>query len=137
MHDVTEIFAEVEGRKTRVWLSQSVRKNVLQYRKKSDPNGEFWKKLRWCCVVGFDYAEIAEIVRHEFKGVFRFGIDSKLFRIIGFYEHGKSSFIAIDSFLKSGQKLTNTQRQRVEEVARVAAEKLWRKVNKDGIPRNT
>jgi len=137
MHDCAELFSDVMNKKTRVWLSSSVQKDVMKYRRKNDPNGLFWKKLCWCSVeAGFEHAELAEMVRHEGNGVYRFGIKESLFRLIGFYDGGKSNFIVIDSFLKQGQTLNAAERKRVEEVARVAKAKLWRKVGPDGIPRN-
>jgi len=56
---------------------------------------------------------------------FRLGYRS-LHRVLGFYENDdKGIFIAIDAFLKKGQKLSSTERGYIDEVARVKRENRW------------
>jgi len=120
---------------TRVWFSSRAASELGRMRKKGDPNGAFWKKFRQCAMDGFGLYESVGIVKHEWSQVYRFGIKSSLFRLIGFYaDNGKGEFIVMDAFDKLGQSLTAPQRARIEEVARVKREADWKKEN-DEYPR--
>jgi len=68
-------------------------------------------------------------VRPEWREVFRIEYRrSSLFRLIGFYaDEGRREFVVIDAFLKTGQALTPAQRKRIDAVADVKRDRLWRK----------
>lgn len=69
------------------------------------------------------------IIRHEWGGIYRFGLYSSLFRIYGFYEDvSRSSFIAIDAITKGKQKLNKAERKRIENVLEVKINHNWRRV---------
>ena len=131
MHNVTEVPFGVPCQ-TRLWFSEKVTKEVAEFRKRGDPNGAFWKRVKRHAQNGFWLAERGNNppIRHEWDRVYRIGFIDSLFRIIGFYEDEseKRDFIAIDAFLKSGQDLNTAQRARIDEVARVRQEILWKKV---------
>src|SRR5882724_6177218 len=127
MHDVDALFPELSCA-TRVWLSVSVQKTMTKrLRKRPDSARVFLKKLQQIAIHGFWNFE-SDVVQPEWSGVFRVGIRSDLFRLIGFYEDAsKQNFIVIDSFEKLGQALASPQRDRIDEVARVKHLKLWRR----------
>ena len=125
--------------KTRLWFSEKVQKEVAYFRRRGDPNGAFWMKLKRCCEIGFAYAEQGgwPIIKHEWDGVCRIGIKSSVFRIVGFYAgDNKTDFIAIDAFEKQkGQRLSVPEQALVNVVVGVKKGSLWRKVTDDGYPR--
>jgi hypothetical protein len=130
MHDVREFPFSVPC-KTRIWFSDKAAKEVARFRKKSDPSRTFWKRLLRCAQNGFALYEIGDwpMVKEEWEGVYRFGVRDSLFRLIGFYEDAsRSSFVVIDTLLKKGQKLTTSDKARIDEVVRVKKNRLWRKV---------
>jgi hypothetical protein len=113
---------------TPLWFSLKVIDEAKKFRVKGDPDGRFWKKLKWASNVGFPLCQRGDILKAEWNGVFRFGIKTSLFRIVGFYaEDGTQDFIAIDAFLKSGQKLGARERQCIDFVVEVKKYGRWRK----------
>jgi len=75
-------------------------------------------------------------LKHEWGGVYRIGFVDSLFRIVGFYEDAsKRDFIAIDAYLKRGQKLDASQRNRIDHVVNVREQKPWKKVPDERYPR--
>ena len=139
LHDVGDVFRELTQLRTRLWISKSALNEVSKFRRKGDPDGPFWKKVLSCCKSGFEGFEHTEppIIKLEWGGVYRFGTRSSLFRLVGFYDDGKRSFIVIDAWLKKGQSLNASERQRISEVVNVKNHNLWRKVGSDGLPRNS
>jgi hypothetical protein len=130
MHLVAEVPFGVTC-KTKLWLSFAAAKDVDRFRRKGDPNGIFWKKVRRYCENGFEMYEISQWppLVHEGDGVYRLGIIESMFRIIGFYgDGGKVEFIGIDTFLKKDQDLNATEKRRVKEVIRVKKARDWKKV---------
>jgi hypothetical protein len=137
MEEVTEVPFGVPC-KTRIWFSRRVQEEVARFRKKGDPNGAFWKRLKRHAENGLWTAEHGSPppVQAEWDGVYRLGYVDTLFRIIGFYEDAsKSDFIAIDAYLKKGRKLNDPQRERINYVAAVKKERRWKKVNHVQYPR--
>jgi hypothetical protein len=137
MHEVIEVPFGVPCQ-TRLWVSQAALRQIARYRKKGDPDGAFWKKLRRFAENGFALYERGDRppIRAEGGGVYRIGTVDSLFRIIGFYEDdNKTSFIAVDAFLKRGQKLDASERRRIDEVARVRRDHDWQKAPGTSYPR--
>jgi hypothetical protein len=88
----------------------------------------FLKKLKHYAENGFDRFEgRSSPIRHEWDGVWRVAHSASLFRVIGFYDKGKESFIAMDSFWKRGQSLSKPQRAQIDKVAEIKATSNWRK----------
>lgn len=109
---------------TSLWLSE----RALSFLEDSPPI--FQLKLKRCLMSGFENHERGNwpTVKHEWSGVFRFGIKPTLHRLIGFYASGnKTSFIAVDGFLKRKQKLSKTERASIDEVARIKKDNDWEK----------
>jgi len=130
LHDVYELNFGTTCR-TRIWLSETALKELSRFRRKGDPNGVWFKKLKHHAVNGLVNAERSTppIVRHEGQGVYRIGFRDSLFRLVGFYSNGqKSEFIVIDALTKSGQKLSKAERDRIKAIADVKSSVLWRRV---------
>ena len=99
---------------------------------KENPPGALLKKVEKWAEVGFwNYeGKKHQPIGPEWGGVFRIGLHGGLFRLLGFYEDvRKTEFIIADAFWKKRQKLTKAEKDRIDEVARVKKEGLWRKVN--------
>ncbi len=107
MHRVTEV--PFPGpRRTRLWVSDAAAKQIDRFRRKGD----------------------SPVIRKEWDDVYRIGIKGSEFRILGFYDSDdKTGFIAIEAFIKGGQKLRSSERQRVDAVARVKRDGDWKKVS--------
>lgn len=112
---------------TRLWLSDRAAKAMVRFREKKDnPKGAFMAKLAKMCRDGFEHYEGSEgmPVKAEWGGVWR--VRHGRLRIIGFYEDkDKAAFIALDAFVKHGQKLTVAERARVDGVAQVRRGGHW------------
>lgn len=126
MHLVDELFVGDEFYMT-VRIAEKAKKELAKYVRRGQGT-RFLKKLKRYATVGFpEYEGDKNPIRHEWDGVWRIA-DSSLFRLIGFYEGtGKESFIVIDAFTKSGKSLSVAQRRRIDEVARVKREGLWKR----------
>jgi hypothetical protein len=138
IHEVTEVRFGVRC-KTTLWLSQKAREGIDDYRKKGDPDGAFWKKIKRYAINGFDLYERGRPspVLFEWDGVFRVSTGT-LFRLYGFYSgDSKSEFIVVDVALKRGMELSKSERSQIDEVARVRREGLWKKVQNDNYPKYT
>ena len=136
MYEVAEVFGG--ACRTRLWLSQGAQKEIVRFRKKGDPNGAFWKRLKRFAETGFSLYERGNDppIRSEWGGVYRIGTVDSLFRIIGFYaDDSKADFIAIDAFLKKGQRLNQAEKERVNEVVRVKKDGDWKKAPSLRYPR--
>jgi hypothetical protein len=123
---------------TRLWLSQRAAEGLAEFRKKGDPNGAFWKKVQRMARVGFRYYEGSRgmPIRPEGGGVYRIGIHGSLFRIVGFFkDESRSDFIGVDVFLKSGQDLSRSERDRIDAVAKVKQNGSWKEVENGRYPR--
>jgi hypothetical protein len=124
---------------TGIWMSEEAQKQVAKFRRKGDPNGAFWNKFASCAEGGLPNYEFGDppVMRSEWGGVYRFGIRSSLFRLIGFYEDDtKKDFLIFESFLKGGQKLSGPERAVIDKVARIKKDRLWKKVtDAKGYPR--
>jgi len=131
--EVKELEA-LPGSAAHLWLTDKVFDELAR-----SGNGPFVKTLARMLKNGLVLYEMGEPpkVKHEWDGVYRIGIRSSLFRLIGFYEDGtnKTHFICPDCFDKGGQQLNAAQRQRINVVARIKSENLWRKVNDGKYPR--
>ena len=67
-------------------------------------------------------------IRHEWDGVYRIGHPVDLFRILGFYEDDtKTNFIVIDAWMKGGQRLSASEQARIDAIATVKKNGLWRR----------
>jgi hypothetical protein len=129
MHDVEELFPGVLCQ-TRVWTSAVVRNGIAEFCQANRRHGEqLLRSLRQYAVNGFAlYEGDDRPIRHEGQHVYRIGRRISKFRIYGFYEDGtRRTFIAIDAFTKRGTKLSAAERGRVDTVARVRDNGLWRK----------
>lgn len=139
MIDVNEVFPG-RPQKTRLYASAAVIKGIEQYQKRRERHrGQLVKKLYYWAQNGFELFEGDKSpIRHEWNGVYRIGQQIDLFRIIGFYEDGqKKSFIAIDAFMKTDQRLTESERHRIDAVAKVRKDGNWRKGEPDGEPQES
>jgi hypothetical protein len=130
---VTEYIFDVPSL-THLWVNQRVRGLMADH-----ADGPFMKKLERCCTSGFEFFErgSSPVIRHEGNGVYRIGIRKSLFRLIGFYEDGtgKSNFICLDGFEKSGQALKAPERDRIVALAKIKREKLWSRCPNEQYPR--
>lgn len=134
MHEVEELF-EGASCKTVVWVSLEVINGLADYQSTEKHRGFFLKKLRHCAESGFkNYIRDDNMVRPEWGGVFRVGHRNSLFRLIGFLEDD-ANFIGLDTFLKCGQKLSSSQRARIDVVAEVKRTKNYRKKRHGNYPR--
>ncbi|HEY3243767.1 MAG TPA: hypothetical protein VGM03_10490 [Phycisphaerae bacterium] len=136
MHEVTEVNFGVPCN-TRVWLSRSAERAIQKFRRKGDPDGSFWKRLKRWAQNGFRLHEGPDgPIRLEWDGVYRVGPIDSLFRIIGFYENdSRAHFIGMDAFLKHGQQLTDGQKKRIDAVAAIKRDGNWRKTENVRYPR--
>ena len=113
---------------TKVWLTERATNLVDEHcRKKGKAyRGVYLKELARWCMTGFAVQENAGHVRHEGQGVYRLDLKGDLFRLIGFYYGpGKERFIIIDGFLKRGQRLDATDRERIGRVATIRQNRQW------------
>ena|ERR1035437_328886 len=124
--------------KTRLWCSPKVVSELAAFKKvKRNDYHQFLMKLERYAKNGFDlYARVhPPSIVFEGDGVFRIGTVDTLFRIIGFYNGGNAlEFIAIDSFLKHGTKLSASDRRCIAWVQKVRKEGLWKKKVENGTP---
>jgi hypothetical protein len=118
--------------KTQIWMSDAAISVVDEFRKRGDPDGRFWKCVKRYAQQGFgNYIGDKCPIRPEWDGVHRIGIKSSLFRMIGFFPGDGlyGEFIVIDAFLKKGQKLNDSERNRINSVAAVKLSVGWRRVH--------
>ncbi len=128
MHDVSELPL-VPNPQTRLWVSDKALKEINSFCKKRDPNKLFLKRMKRYCENGFGLYEGGEgaAIRHE-RGVYRIRPTDSKFRIIGFYDgEDRGNFIALDAFLKLGQKLTSAQEDRIDAVGKAQRDHAWRR----------
>ncbi len=126
MHVVDGLFVGNEYR-TDVWIAEKAAKVLNKFRERG-AGLKFVKKLRYYARAGFQEFEGDKApIRFEWDGVWRVARPSSLFRLIGFYEDDKAAFIAIDAFTKSGTRLSAAERRRINAVARVKRDGLWKK----------
>ncbi len=126
-HIVDELFVGAEYR-TSVWIADKALKKLKKFVQRGE-GAKFLKKLKHYATAGFPGFEGREMpIRHEWDAVYRVAHSALLFRLIGFYEgDDRTRFIAIDAFEKSGQALTASERNRIDEVARVKRDQLWKR----------
>ena len=134
MHVVDSLF---EGSKyaTEVWISDKAAKAFKKF-KKRDPSmaSRFLQSLEHYAEAGFANFEGKKgtPVRHEGDAVYRVAYSASLFRLIGFYEEAdKTVFIAMDAFLKGGQELSSSERNRLKNVASIRDKQEWRRRPRD------
>src|SRR6266545_502161 len=126
MYEVEELFAGDPCR-TKLWVSVQVSRAISDFALKNRRSVEqLLKRLQHYTKNGFSNYEGDGPIRYEWDGVYRIGHKSNLFRIIGFYDGGKTEFIAIEAFTKHGQKLSKPEKNRINEVVRVKEQRLWR-----------
>ena len=119
---------------TEVWISDAAASAIEQQAgTRESPTGALLVKLRHYARAGFRYFEgKGKPIRYEGDGVFRIGLRSDLFRLIGFYGgFRKSEFIIVDTYRKRGQKRSATHTTRVMKAAKIRRDELWRKANDD------
>lgn len=130
MHVVEEYYGGSEFA-TAVWLSEGANKAILKFvRKGGQQAAVLLQKVEYWAKTGFASFEGGEgcPIRHEWDGVYRIGRTSSLFRLIGFYENDdRASFVIIDVLHKRGTRLTKGEISRINGVAQVKREGLWRK----------
>ena len=129
MIEVNALFVGDEFR-TEVWVSDM----AIRELEDSAPD-EFLQKLEYFAKAGFRNFEARKgnPIKHESGGVYRVGLHSSLFRLIGFYEDDrKTCFIAFDAFTKRKKKLSGPERDRIDEVADVRERGSWRKKESNG-----
>jgi hypothetical protein len=117
---------------TRIWASGEVLQTLEEFQRKNKATcQQFMRKLEWWCKNGFAIGEKTGDIVHEGEGVYRVGIKSSLFRILGFYENEpkKDSFIAIEAYLKKGLEVGTRGRAKIEAVTRTRTGNDWRKEN--------
>ncbi len=111
---------------TEVWIAQKAAKTLNIFQKRGDGR-RFLKKLKYYAKEGFqEFEGYKNPIRSEGRGVWRVR-HSSLFRLIGFYGDGKTAFIAIDAFTKSGTSLSAAERKRINNVAQVKRDGLWKR----------
>jgi len=118
---------------TTVWLSKRAADELTDFIDRDKTTGaRFLKKLKEWAKAGFANFEGGDgfPIKHEGDGVFRVGMRSSLFRLLGFYNNGKGEFIVIDAVLKRGLPLSSSDRKRITEVARVKRVGCWRRILK-------
>lgn len=127
MHIVDDLFVGDEYR-TKVWVAEKAWKELKRFSQRGD-GLMFLQKLEYYAKAGFQAFEGAKNpIRSEGHGVWRVRHSvSSLFRLIGFYDDGKAAFIAIDAFTKSGTRLSAAERKRIDRVAEVKRDGLWKR----------
>jgi hypothetical protein len=127
--EVEEVFPDIAC-KTRLWWSQAVMEEVLEYvRRKGKIGRTLLDKLQYWAQAGFGHFERSHNcpIKHEEGEAFRIS-DGGLFRIAGFYENEtKKDFIAISAFRKRGQKNSSVDRRHYENASNVKEKSLWRR----------
>ena len=130
MHVVEEYYGGSEFATT-VWLSRAADKALMKFvRKGAREAAMLLEKVEHWAKAGFANVEGGKgcPIRHEWAGVYRIGRTSSLFRLIGFYENdNKASFVIIDVLHKRGTQQTKGEIARINVVAQVKREGLWRK----------
>ena len=125
MYVVDDLFVGDEYR-TDVWIAEKAAKALNKFQKRGD-GLRFLQKLEYYAKVGFKkFDGFKNPIRSEGRGVWRVR-HSSLFRLIGFYDDGKAAFIAIDAFTKSGTSLSVAERKRINKVAQVKRDRLWKR----------
>ena len=105
-------------RKTEVWITGSALKDLEKLATKHRVQvAHFMKKLDRFSTDGFEHHTSAGgPIKPEWNGIYRIS-DGSLIRLIGFYPStANRNFIILDSFLKSGQKLSSSDRDRITQV---------------------
>jgi hypothetical protein len=141
MPDKIPVYALFVGTQfvTALWVSEEVLDDVLEYRnqpsKKQMPAAMVVNKLDLYCKAGFHRYEgkRGEPICPESGETHRIGHPKSLYRIYGFFEDAtKRSFIAISPNMKRGTKMSRPDREMVEYVAQIKAEKSWSQEKPDG-----
>ena len=113
---------------TTLWVSEKASKEMSRFFRRNDPKKAFRKALFRGMENGFQ-ALIGTKVVSEGNGIFRFGIEDSLFRLIGFFNNGYNEFIVIETLEKSGQKLSRPNMDCINRVAKVKEKSQWFKEN--------
>lgn len=135
MVEVYELSFGLPNPPTRVWISADALKTFNKYQKREQPTKSFIKKLKRYSERGFwnfqGDSKSKRPIRPEWDDILRIGEISSLFRLYGFYEDGsKSNFIIIDAFLKHDTALSEAERKRINEVAKVKRDRTWEKIER-------
>lgn len=137
MQIVDELFPNA-GMQTRIWISPAAAEVIeKRSRKNRESIAYLLKRLQRYAANGFAlYEGHQKPIRLEWGGVYRIGHPEDLFRLIGFYEdNSRRDFIVIDAFLKTGQELTASQRERISGVAKIKKENQWIRRRHGSYPR--
>ncbi len=135
MKDVYKLFQHPR-QATEIWITTEAAERMAAML--DGPNGRdytrFLKKLEEYSRHGFALWEgTKRPITPEGDGVFRIGIRSSLFRLLGFYDavgsDSKGSFIVIEGRLKKDQKLSKADRDAVQRVAETRRSGAWRKMS--------
>ncbi len=125
MHIVDELFPGKPLR-TRVWVTKKARKEIENCKY---PKRECMLNLiEDMAQNGFgNFIGDHDSIRRKDNGVYAIQRDGDLFRVIGFFENNThTNFIAIDCFMKTGQKLGKKQRDCIAKVKKVCfGNKTW------------
>lgn len=106
---------------TQVWIDAESLGQLLE----DEAAGKLATKLEHYAKAGFGrYTSKEGPIKSEGRGVFRIGLHSSLFRLLGFY-NGQAEFIIVDAFLKKKQKLSGPERAKVATVAAIREQELW------------
>ncbi len=99
---------------------------------KDNPKNAFLDKLVYFAETGFEkWIGDKRPIRHEWDGIYRIGTDRSLFRIIGFFSNNqKNEFVAVDAFLKHGQKLSAPERKKIDQAAQIRTAGQWKRVRR-------
>jgi len=131
MHIVDALFVGSDF-VTSVWMSRDADKTLKKFQKKHRTEiPKLLAKVEHWAEGGFVNFEGGEgyPIKHESDGpgVYRLG-HKTLFRLLGFYENDdKGLFIIIDAFLKSGESLNSSDKDRIRAVANVKKYRQWQK----------
>lgn len=130
IYHVDRLFVGTEF-KTQVWATHEVMQALNDFRRVNKDGILFNKKLHYMATKGFR-SFLGGAIRPEGDGVFRIGHDRTLFRVIGFFDDtapNTESFFMVDSFLKPGQKLSLSQRAKIDQAALAKRKNYVRKTN--------
>lgn len=118
-------FTSDDSEKTKVWISEQAKKGLLRLKKKGGGGYfHFIKKLKECSISGFDN-HFGGVLRPEGNKVYRFGIDSSLFRLAGFFS--AKEFIFLESYVKPGKQMSKTNKNCIKNVADALSTGDWKK----------
>jgi len=132
MHQVEPVLEGSEYQ-TDVWMATDRVLREMEKLSKKKPLlvHRFGSLIKKCARRGFDRVP-ANLIRHEGDGVYAIGDrHGPLLRASGFYaaEQPKQTFVIMDFYEKHGQKLRETEKQRIAQVAEIRDKRQWVRVS--------